>query len=179
MPSPHFHDHGNATSKSYACVQYQGDSKLNQGAKSHLKKQTQNDNSDGGSQQYNMRKIDFVLMESESLITSDNTIEVKLLLDNRTDFDWPEDVHVRGKSDCPITAGVDHVLVKRVKRCSLKVVKFSFPAPPEIPLEKETAVFELFAFDTATNTKYFSDDISAVLKKKKNAGLFNFCRILS
>ena len=128
---------------------------------------------------YTMCQLNFVLMEGEGLICTDNTIEIKLLLDNRTDYDWPDNVHIKGKQGCIITDGVDYVISHRIKKCSATVVKFTFSGPADMKLDDKEAVFEMQAIDDKANMKYFSNEIRVILKKKKPDSIFSLCRLIS
>lgn len=125
---------------------------------------------------YIMCQLNFYLVESEGIIMGDGAVEVRLLIDNHSDFDWPEQVHVKGREECAVTRGFDYVIPQRVKKCSVKGVKFTLACPVSLSkLEDEVAVFELYALDEAANMKYFSNEIRVSLKHKKSYSLFNLC----
>lgn len=125
-----------------------------------------------------MCRLDFYLMESEGLISNDNTINIILLLDNRTDYDWPDVVHIKGKDSCKVTQNVDYIIPNKMRSCTVRAVKFSFQPPCVDKLDDEIAVFELQAIEPELNKKYFSDEIRVSLKRKKPASLFNLCKII-
>lgn len=146
-------------------------------AESHetIKRKIPGDNT-MGTKLYTMCQLNFYLVEGEGIILNDNMIEVRLLIDNHSDFDWPENLHVKGKDDCKVTRGFDYIIPQKVKSCSVKGVKFTLSCPVSVlKLEDEVAVFELYALDEQTNKKYFSDDIKVALKYKKTYSLFNLC----
>lgn len=134
---------------------------------------------DSDNKLYTMFKLEFFLMKSEGTFKNDNEVEVQILLDNRTDYDWPEEVHIKGKDSCCITKNVDYVIPQKVKKCSVKSVKFTFQAPLGSSLDKQVAVFEMHALDEANNKKYYSEKINVVLARNKPDSIFRLCRFIS
>ncbi len=119
---------------------------------------------------YTKDQLQFSVLEAEALLTTSNSIEVKLLIQNTSEKGWPLGVRIRGK-DCDITCGVDISLEKRLKSSSIIGVKFSFNARSDIVCRTtiEALGFEFVATDRVKNIKYWSKPLTIPLTIRKSS----------
>ena len=165
-------------SKSYVCINTSNKNIKTDNGELHetIKRKLTSENQVQSSKLYTMCQLNFYLVEGEGIIINENTVEFRLLLDNQTEFDWPDNLYLKGKDNCKITKGFNYLIPQKVKSCSVKGIKFTLTCPVSVyKLENEVAVFELFAINEQENKKYFSDEIKAPLKYKKSYSLFNLC----
>lgn len=123
---------------------------------------------------YTKRLLEFKVEDSEFKILSTNEAEVVLVIDNRSSFDWPSDIIVRGDKKCKLTQNIYQVLDYKVKAFNVKGLKFSFKTNYNLyAIRNKTMKFCIMAVDNSKNIKYVSKMISVDIRKKES--LFNMC----
>ncbi len=123
-------------------------------------------------------KLSFVLLKAEAKIRENNEIRVNLLIDNNSDFDWPKNLHLKGKPDCKLSSQLDYIIVNSIKRSSLKGIKCSFVFSGK--KETERLILQFSAIDESKRVKYYSDDVVVDLKAEKNEKkLLRYCGFIA
>lgn len=109
-----------------------------------------------------------------------NTVEIKFMIDNHSDMDWPKELNIKGMADDPVTKDVKHCIAKTVKKNCLCKISFKFELPQNT--DRSQGVFS-FKFDLVEDEKgmiYTSDKfvIENKTENKKKRGFFNFCNYI-
>ena len=106
---------------------------------------------------FSKEELKFSILEHEALVNKSGSIEVRMLVENRGERHWPENVRVR-LVDCTVARDVSVGLQKRLRMQSTIGVKFCFPVKPETLNSGalESLSFEFVAVDEEKNVKYYS-----------------------
>ena len=123
---------------------------------------------------YTKRLLDFKVEDSEYKINSSNEAEVILVIDNRSSFDWPNEIIVKGDKKCKLTENIYQVLDVKIKAFNVKGLKFKFNTNYNLyGIRNSNMKFNIMAVDNIKNIKYISKIISVGIRKKDS--LFNMC----
>ena len=123
---------------------------------------------------YTKRLLDFKIEDSEYKIISINEAEVILVIDNRSSFDWPNEIIVKGDKKCKLTENIYQVLDVKIRAFNVKGLKFKFKTNYNLyGIRNKNMKFNIMAVDNIKNIKYVSKMISVGIRKKDS--LFNMC----
>jgi hypothetical protein len=130
---------------------------------------------------YTKRLLDFKVEGSEFRILSSNKAEIIIVIDNRSSFDWPSEIFIKGDKKCKLTENIYQSLDVKIKAFHVKDIKFTFETNYNLyGIRNETMKFSIVAIDNSKNIKYVSKMINVDIRNKnKKEGLFNLCSFVS
>lgn len=121
--------------------------------------------------------LSYVLKRADVELVEYGKLHIKLLIDNNSDCDWPEKLHLKGK--CELTGHVDYVIEKSIRQYSMKPIKFSFEFDQtQFKQEELTGRRLVFAFekvDEETGVSYCSKTMEVEIKRPEKKGLLRCC----
>ncbi len=114
---------------------------------------------------YTKKKLKFDVSAAEAKLIKPNIIEVNIIIDNRTKFDWPGLVLVKGKHKCKLTESISIEIPNlSVKAWSVKRIKFQYQINYNAyAVSKEPMEFILNCFDNFKGVKYYSKPVKVFL----------------
>lgn len=120
-------------------------------------------------------KLSFDVCQAEAKVSDKGEVEVKMLVDNVSGFDWPESLKIKGVSHCEITSKVNHVIKGRIVKSSMKLVKFSFKVDKTEDVAGKELSFILKKVDDEQRINYTSDEIVVKVKDFKKKCFLRSC----
>ena len=96
-----------------------------------------------------------------------------MLIDNNSGFDWPESLRIKGVGHCAFSKDVDHVINGRIKKSSMKLVKFCFKVGGDVAGKELIFVFS--KVDEVQRVKYIGDEIVVKVKDVKKKCFLRSC----
>ena len=123
------------------------------------------------------KKLNLEINETHLKIINKKKAEISIVIDNRTNFDWPEEFYIKGSPNCLYTKHIQKLIQKKIKAFSVNYI--SFIIEPEFCLDEIGNGDLQFFFcveDFEKDFCYFSDEFFIENKMKEDSiiGMINY-----
>ena len=121
---------------------------------------------------FKKKKLNFQIQESQIEIISTNKLLITIIIDNRTNFDWPKEIIIKGDKNCKLTEFFYKELKCNIKALSVDSLKFEIDTIYNTNIINfQPLVFVINCFDWENAVKYFSKSFEVFKKDEKDSFL--------
>ena len=110
-------------------------------------------------------------------------MNIKFFIENKTNFDWPACIRIKGKSSTKLTGDLDIEMPEKVKAFSMTGIRFKINYEKQLlkQIKEDTVYLQFIGIDKKNNIKYFSDMMKLRLNKGKckKFSIFNICNYIN
>ncbi len=111
------------------------------------------------SKAYCLKKLDCDIQDTSAIIKTVNDLDVRIVVDNRTKFDWPSNVEIKGDEENILVSNFHFIVPKpKITAFSVKILKFHLKLNCNLfAISHKTLKFALLTRDDENNILYQSN----------------------
>lgn len=117
-------------------------------------------------------KLEFDVCRAEGKVNDKGEVEVKMLVDNTSGFDWPDKLLIKGADGCELVKNVEHLIIGRVSKSNMKLVKFSFKVKDVKEIAGKEIVFNFSKIDEEQRIEFVGDEMVVKVKELEKKKCF-------